>query len=180
MVTLFGAAYYAAPNKGTTILYWNRSPQTLLIPPVNGKIQGLFKAFKCFSSTFQGKFIFQRLFKTVLYIQVLFKHVRTLDPHCMRGSRKFYQRGSNFDNVFFSFLVDEGRADPNTGTTISGLLSTCRWCPYIKCWLGSFVIFQGPDPLFPPSRSPHVLHEFPESVGIAYTSFLLQTTEGIC
>ena len=31
----------------------------MLNPPVNGKIQGLFKAFECFSSTFQGKFNFQ-------------------------------------------------------------------------------------------------------------------------
>ena len=31
-----------------------------------------------FSSTFQGKFNFQGLFKAVLYIQVLFKPVRTL------------------------------------------------------------------------------------------------------
>ena len=30
-------------------------------------------AFECFSSTFQGKFHFQGLFKTVLHIQVLFK-----------------------------------------------------------------------------------------------------------
>ena len=51
----------------------------MLNPPVNGKIQGLFKAFECFSSTFQCKFYFQGLFKTVLYIQVLFKPVRTLD-----------------------------------------------------------------------------------------------------
>ena len=39
----------------------------------------------------------------------------------MRGSRMFCQRGSKSDNVFFfsySFLVDEGREDPNT--TISG------------------------------------------------------------
>ena len=41
----------------------------------------------------------------------------------MRGSRKICQRGSNFENVYFcfvlfSFLVDEGREDPNT--TISG------------------------------------------------------------
>ena len=52
----------------------------MLNSPVNGKIQGLFKAFECFSSTFQGKFNFQGLFKTVrdLYIQVLFKPVRTL------------------------------------------------------------------------------------------------------
>ena len=35
-------------------------------PPVNGKIQRLFKALECFSSTFDGKFNFQVLFKTVL------------------------------------------------------------------------------------------------------------------
>ena len=28
-------------------------------PPVNGKTQGLFKDFECFSSTFHGKFIFK-------------------------------------------------------------------------------------------------------------------------
>ena len=28
-------------------------------PPVSGKIQGLFKAFECFSSTIQGKFNFK-------------------------------------------------------------------------------------------------------------------------
>ena len=55
-----------------------RSPKTVLNPPVNGKIQGLFKAFECFSSTFQDKFNFQGPFKTVLYIQVLFKPVGTL------------------------------------------------------------------------------------------------------
>ena len=36
-----------------------------------------FKDFECFSSAFQGKFYFQGLYKTVLYIQVLFKPVRT-------------------------------------------------------------------------------------------------------
>ena len=77
MVPLFGAAF-AAPNKGTTILYGFSSPKTVLNPPVNGKIQGLFKAFECFSSTLQGNFNFQGLFKTVLYIQVLFKPVPTL------------------------------------------------------------------------------------------------------
>ena len=45
----------------------------MLNPLVNGKIQGLLKAFECFSNTFQGKFKFQGLLKTVLYIQVLFK-----------------------------------------------------------------------------------------------------------
>ena len=52
--------------------------KTLLNPPVNGEIRGLFKTFDCFSSTFQGKFNFQGLFKKVLYIQVLFKPVQTL------------------------------------------------------------------------------------------------------
>ena len=77
MVPLFGAAY-AAPNKGTTILYWFKLSKTVLNSLENGNIQGLFKAFECFSSTFQGKLYFQGLFKTVLYIQVLFKPVRTL------------------------------------------------------------------------------------------------------
>ena len=85
VVPLFGAAY-AAPNKVTTNLYWFRSPKTVLNPPVNGKIQGLFKALECFSSTFQGKFNFQGLFKTVLYIQVLFKHVRTLEGSLVQVS----------------------------------------------------------------------------------------------
>ena len=43
------------------------------------KFKDLFKALECFSSTFQGKFNFQGVFKTILYIQVLFKPVRTLD-----------------------------------------------------------------------------------------------------
>ena len=50
----------------------------MLNPLVNGKIQELFKAFECFSSTFQGKFHFQGLFRTVLFTYVLFKPVRTL------------------------------------------------------------------------------------------------------
>ena len=64
------------------MLHQIKAPQfyteTLLNPPVNGQIQGLFKAFECFSSTLEGKFHFQGLFKTVLYIQVLFKPVQTL------------------------------------------------------------------------------------------------------
>ena len=47
MVPVFGAAY-AAPNNGTQVY-----ADLVLNPPVNGKIQGLFKAFACFSSTFQ-------------------------------------------------------------------------------------------------------------------------------
>ena len=58
IVPIFGAAY-AAPNKGTTILYWFRSLSTVLSPTQNSRIQGLFKAFEWFSSTFQGRFIFK-------------------------------------------------------------------------------------------------------------------------
>ena len=54
----FGEAY-AAPNKGTTILYWFRSPKTVLNPPENGKIQGLFMAFECFLSTFKASLNFK-------------------------------------------------------------------------------------------------------------------------
>ena len=42
------------------------------------KFKDFFKAFESFSSTFQDKLNFQGLFKTVLYIQVLFKPVQTL------------------------------------------------------------------------------------------------------
>ena len=55
---LFGAAF-AAPKKGITIL----SDLDLLIPAENRTIQGLFKAFVQFSSTFQGIFYCQGLFK---------------------------------------------------------------------------------------------------------------------
>ena len=45
----------------------------------------------------------------------------------MRGSRKFCQRGFNFDNVFFFFFFfffNEGWEDPNA--TISGPLSALQ------------------------------------------------------
>ena len=76
----------------------------------------------------------------------------------MRGSRKFCQRGSNFDNVF---LVDERWEDPNTTISrpssarqrnaikmakltmgiqyLDGVSLACN----IECWLGSFVFFLG-------------------------------------
>ena len=58
VVPLFGAAF-AAPNKVTTILYWFRSLSTVLSPTENRRIQGLFKAFEWFSSSFQGRLIFK-------------------------------------------------------------------------------------------------------------------------
>ena len=48
VVPIFGAAY-AAPNRGTTILYWFRPLSTVLSPTENSRIQGDFKAFEYFS-----------------------------------------------------------------------------------------------------------------------------------
>ena len=72
----------------------------MLNPPVTGKNQGLFKAFECFSSTFQSKFNFQGLFKTVMYIQVLFKSVRTLNNNQV-GFSHFVE--SNLRNISAKF-----------------------------------------------------------------------------
>ena len=66
VVPLFGAAF-AAPNKDATILYWFRFLSIVLSSTENSRIQGLFKAFEWFSSTFQGRFNFQGLFKNTFY-----------------------------------------------------------------------------------------------------------------
>ena len=63
-----------------------RSLSTVLNPTENSKIQGLFKAIECFSSTFQGTFNFQGLYKKALYIQALFKPVQTLSPSSISAS----------------------------------------------------------------------------------------------
>ena len=59
---LFGAVFFSAPNKGTTVLFWFRSLSTVLIPTEKRRIKDftrpmhdfpvLFKAFS-FSRTFQ-------------------------------------------------------------------------------------------------------------------------------
>ena len=69
---LFGAAY-AAPNKGTIILYWFRSPKTVLNPP--GKNQGLFQAFECF---FQVLFKANIIFKDFSRQSCIFKYCSSL------------------------------------------------------------------------------------------------------
>ena len=72
---LFGAAY-AAPNKGTTILYRFRPPETVLNPLANGKIQELSRPLSVSEVLFRANFIFKD-FSRVLYIQVLFKPEQT-------------------------------------------------------------------------------------------------------
>ena len=76
-----------------------------------------------FSSTFQGEFHFQGLFKTVLYIQVLFKPVRTLVEEEIAGCFAFV--------VFRDFVT----------VTVNVL-----WFFFILSWVSLlFVIVEFPD-----------------------------------
>ena len=62
----------------------------------------------------------------------------------MRGSRKFWQRGSKHWKRFFKLM--RGKKDhhrPANETPLNGVSLACRWWPIIECWLGSFVFFQG-------------------------------------
>ena len=53
--------------------------QTLMNPPLNGKIQGLFKVFfSVFQALFKAILIFKDFSRRVLSILVLFKPVQTL------------------------------------------------------------------------------------------------------
>ena len=87
----------------------------------------------------------------------------------MLGSRKFCQKGSNFDNVFFSWgkggskyhynqaifgprakrylNAGQHRHANETPCHLNGVSLACRWWPNIQCWLGSFVIFRGSGPI---------------------------------
>ena len=87
--------------------------------------------------------------------------------HCIHGSRKFCQKGSNSDIFLKRAIIGWPKKHHLTGVLLAG-----RWWPNIKCWLGSFVIFQGirtsivkkpyifvifqggPDPLSPPLDPP--------------------------
>ena len=80
--------------------------------------------------------------------------------HCMPGSRKFCQRGSNFDvfGVFFeggggggggfrgeriqTNTTISGHHRPATKCQLNGVSLAGRGLPNNECWLGSFVIFQ--------------------------------------
>ena len=78
----------------------------------------------------------------------------------MRGSRKFCQRGSNFDTFFFFFFFFWGGGEirgvegsryhykrafigPPAKRHFNGVSLAGRYRPDIECWLFSFVIFQG-------------------------------------
>ena len=74
----------------------------------------------------------------------------------MHGSRKFFQRGSNFFYVFFvcfffSWVGERGskyhykRAiiGPPAKRHLNGVSLAGRWWPNTACWLVSFVVLQG-------------------------------------
>ena len=75
--------------------------------------------------------------------------------HTMRGSRKFCQSKSTFGNFFCCCCCCWGRErGTNQIPLFAGHLGPasetpfkCRWWPNIKCWLSSFVIFRGPEPV---------------------------------
>ena len=59
--------------------YTDLGPQKAVLNTLaNGKIQGLFKVFECFSSTFQGKFYFQGLSRQ----SCIFKYFSSLYEPC--------------------------------------------------------------------------------------------------
>ena len=66
MVPLFGAAY-AAPNKGTTILYWFMSTKTVLNLPVNGKIWDFSRSLSVFQVLFKANLIFKDFSRQSVY-----------------------------------------------------------------------------------------------------------------
>ena len=78
----------------------------MLNPPVNGRIQVVFKAFKYFSGTFQGKFYFQGLSRTVVYIQVLSKPVRALYYTLHKVKNKgTYKTAQMLRLILYTFVV---------------------------------------------------------------------------
>ena len=63
----------------------------------------------------------------------------------MRGSRKFFQRGSNFFilvNGWIEIPLKSAIHGPPAKRHLNGVSLTCLWWPNTECWLGSFVIFQ--------------------------------------
>ena len=65
----------------------------------------------------------------------------------MRGSRKFCQRVSNFDNIFFCFDSEyhyrRAIIGPPAKRHLNGISLAFRCWPNNESWLGSFVFFSG-------------------------------------
>ena len=63
---------YAAPNLGTTILYWLRSQSKVLSPAENSRIQGLSRLLSDIPVLFKANLIFNDFSRKALLIQILF------------------------------------------------------------------------------------------------------------
>ena len=99
-----------------------------------------FKAIECFSSTFQGKFNFQELFKTVLNIQVFFKHMPTL-LWCQNGNKI----AANLCTQFGSRSALKKKMDPNVIPERKEY-SNNKWGTSQKFYLFGALLFQEPPP----------------------------------
>ena len=124
----------------------------------------------------------------------------------MRGSRKFCQKRSNADNVFFFSLMGEELSKyhykralfgPSAKRHLNGVSLACRFWPKIESWLCSFTILRGSGPVLlkilyfcdfrgelrtpcppPPSGFAHALHP-PVSKSRANVLLIFQCP-GIC
>ena len=96
---------------------------------------------------------------------------------CMRGSRKFCQRGAltMFSFSFFSWWGEGGNKcyykraiiGPPAKPHLNGISLVSRWWPNIECWLGSFVIFQGIGTSF--AKKPYIFVIFQGGGGGVWT-----------
>ena len=67
----------------------------MLNPPVNGKIQGLFKAFECFQVTFKANLIFKDFEDSPVYLSTFKACANPVDP-C---PHKWYSRTKVHSNT---------------------------------------------------------------------------------
>ena len=116
---------------------------------------------RCFLATRSTNFLMQYLnlvwarYSIIMQKSNIHRNVCKKSIHNMRGSRQFWQWGSDFDNVFcccfFSWGGEEGSKyhykrdiiGPPAKRHLNGVSHACRCWPNIECWLGSFRIFQG-------------------------------------
>ena len=84
--------------------------KTVLNPLANGKIQGLFKAFECFSSTFQGKFYVQDFSRQ----SCIFKYFQSLWEPC--GHTHMLFSPYSFENSVYSDQLASEAKDPHCFT----------------------------------------------------------------
>ena len=85
-----------------------------------------------------------------VYVKIVHKSEQYDILLTMRGSGKFWQRGSNVFFIYFfirgkriQIALKAGPIGPPAKRHFNGVSLAGHWLPYIECCLGSFVIFQG-------------------------------------